>query len=94
MAQRPKPRWTIATARKNLPTLIGLASREPQDVYRRDTLVARVVAPGCEGAGAVTKPSLGEAFAELRRICAEEKYSLPAPRRSDRRSPFSGRRAR
>lgn len=94
MAQRPKPRWTIATARKHLPELIGLAAREPQDVYRRDTLVARVVAPGGEAAGAATKPPLAEALAELRQICAEEKYSLPAPTRADRRNPFSGRRAR
>jgi hypothetical protein len=31
------------------------------------------------------RPSLGEAFAELRRLCAEEGYTLEIPSRSDAR---------
>jgi hypothetical protein len=31
------------------------------------------------------RPSLGEAFAELRRLCSEEGYTLEIPSRSDER---------
>jgi hypothetical protein len=31
------------------------------------------------------RPSLGEAFAELRRLCSEEGYTLEIPSRSDAR---------
>lgn len=86
MSVRKKVRWTIASARQNLPTLVGLAAREPQDIYRRDELVARVVSPEL---APPSKPSMAEALAELQRICAEENYALEAPARHDRPNPFS-----
>ncbi|HSG40225.1 MAG TPA: hypothetical protein VLE27_11350 [Thermoanaerobaculia bacterium] len=36
------------------------------------------------------RPSLGEAFSDLRRICAEEGYELAIPPRQDRPNPFVG----
>lgn len=83
-----RPRWTIASARQNLPALIGLAAREPQEVYRRNTLVAKVVGPD-DPHGAEKRRPLSEALAELQRICAEDGYSLPRARRRDRRNPMS-----
>jgi hypothetical protein len=81
-------RWTIATARQNLPTLIAMVAREPQDVYRRDTLVARVVSPDRVPQ---SRPPLAEAVAELQRICAEERYTFPPVRRSTRPDPLAKR---
>jgi hypothetical protein len=80
-----RPRWTIASARQNLPTLIGMAAREPQEVYRRDELVARVVSPEL----VTRRRPLAEALAELQRICAEEDYELAVPTRGDRSNPFA-----
>ena len=34
------------------------------------------------------RPSLGEAFAELRRLCSEEGYTIEIPSRSDSRGRF------
>lgn len=86
-----KVRWTIANARHNFPTLVDLAAREPQDIYRRDELVARVVPP--EHAPPV-KPSLADAIAELQRICAEENYTIEVPPREPRPNPFSRARVK
>jgi hypothetical protein len=89
-----KKRWTIASARERLPTLIRSAAREPQAVYRRDKLVASVIGPNLflemERAQAAQKrPRLAEALAELRRLCAEESYELPRPPRRNRSNPFA-----
>lgn len=76
-----KPRWTIASARQNLPELVTLAAHEPQDIYRRDTLVARVVAVGPDAPVVREKPSAAELLAAIQRVCEEENYDLPvAPR--------------
>ena len=63
-----------------------MAAREPQDVYRRNLLVARVVGPEIAG---VKKRPFAEALAELQRICAEENYELPTTARRDRPNPFA-----
>ena len=90
MKARKKTRWTIASARQRLPALIGAAAHEPQAVYRRTKLVAAVVGPDAAAklqAGlAAEGPRIADAVAELRRICTEEKYALPAIRRGDRRN--------
>jgi hypothetical protein len=88
VSEGKKLRWTIASARQNLPELVSLAAREPQDIYRRDRLVARVVSVD-ESSPPPARPSLGEAFAELRQICAEENYTLEVPERSNRRNAFT-----
>lgn len=95
LSEGKKVRWTIASARQNLPTLVGLAAREPQDIYRRDELVARVVSPEL---APPSKPSMAEALAQLQRLCAEENYTLEVPARYERGNPFASpprrRRAR
>ncbi|HVV85215.1 MAG TPA: hypothetical protein VHE35_19270 [Kofleriaceae bacterium] len=85
-------KWTIATARQHLPTLIASAAREPQRVYRRAELVATVVSP--ETAAAIAEqatPSLADELAELQRLCAEEAYELPVVARRDRANPIAAR---
>jgi len=84
--------WTIATARQHVPELIGRAAREPQQVYRRDKLVAAVVSPAAaHRLEALERPSLADKFAELQRICAEDSYELPVAPRRHRPDPFASR---
>ena len=83
MSERKKVKWTIARARHHFPTLVDLAAREPQDIYRREQLVARVV-PADGSVPAVQRPSARELIAELQRICNEDHYELPVPPRVDR----------
>lgn len=87
VSERKKLRWTIASARHNLPTVVGLAAREPQDIYRRDKLVARIVSPDA-AAPPAKKPLLAELLAEIQRACAEEAYALAVSPREDRPNPF------
>jgi hypothetical protein len=86
MNENKKVRWTIASARQNLPTLVTLAAREPQDIYRRDELVARVVSP--EHAPPV-KPSAADLLAAIQRACAEDNYTLELPARTSRPNPLA-----
>jgi len=81
-----KIRWTIATARQNLPTLVTLAAREPQEIYRRNDLVARVVSPE---QAVPAKPSAAALLAGIQRVCAEENYTLEPPPRTSRPNPFA-----
>jgi hypothetical protein len=81
-----KGRWTIASARQNLPTLVTLAAREPQEIYRRDELVARVVSPDL---APPVKRTAAELIAEIRRACAEENYTLEIPPRTSRPDTFA-----
>jgi hypothetical protein len=88
MSEDKKARWTIASARQNLPTLVDLAAREPQEIYRRDTLVARVVSPDPGTTAQPAGPSAAELLAELQRVCAEEGYEIPVSPRVDRPNAF------
>jgi hypothetical protein len=90
-----KKTWTIAAARQHLSELIGLAAREPQQVYRRDKLVATVVSPElADDVKNLRRPGIAAKLAELQRLCAEENYELTAPLRRDRANPLASRRSR
>jgi hypothetical protein len=93
VSEGKKVRWTIASARQHLPTVVGLAAREPQDIYRRDTLVARIVSPE-PGQAPRPKPTPAEIFAEMQRICAEDNYTLEVAPRRDRPNPFAPPRSK
>ena len=83
MSPGKKLRWTIASARQNLPALVTLAAREPQDIYRRDELVARVVSADSPASPEV-RPSAAELLARIQRACLEEDYELPVAPRVER----------
>jgi hypothetical protein len=91
VSESKRIRWTIASARQNLPTLVSLAAREPQAIYRRDKLVARLVAAQ-HAAEATPGPSLATALAEIQRICAEENYALDVGKRKPRPNPLVEKR--
>lgn len=91
-----KKKWTVACARQNLPSLLAAAVHEPQAIYKRKRWVATVVEPAVAArlAGSTIdapKKSLGETFVELRAICRDEQYELPAIKRRDRSNAFSER---
>ena len=84
--------WTIANARKKFSEVIRAASDEPQAIYNRDTLVAGVVdakllkafLAWLENEG---KPSIAEAFEELRGLASQEDWRFPDLERGDRDEP-------
>lgn len=85
--------WNIADAKQKFSELIREAENEPQWIYNRDRLVAAVVpAESLQEFLAwrdeKERPSLGEAFDELRRICQEEDYTFEIPPRQERPNPF------
>jgi hypothetical protein len=83
VSEGKKPRWTIATARQNLPEVVSLAAREPQDIYRRDDLVARVVSADTPVAQSAGPPAV-ELIAAIQRACQYENYDLPVAPRGER----------
>ena len=85
--------WKIAEAKQNFSELVKAAEREPQWIYNRDKLVAAMVPAKAlkEFLGwrrRKEERTLAEAFEELRRICAEEDYTLEIPPRQERPNPF------
>ena len=83
----------MAEARARLPEVLRAAALGPQLLYRRDTPVGAIVGARdlarlgplpADGAGG----SLEDAFKELRRIMAEERYELVIPERRGRPNPF------
>lgn len=88
VSEAKKIRWTIASARQNLPTLVGMAAREPQDIYRRDELVARVVS--ADSPPQLHAPSAAELIARIQRAIAKEAYDLPVAPRVDRPNALVG----
>lgn len=85
--------WKIEEAQQKFSELISSAVEEPQLIYNQDKLVAAVVEAELfqdflAWQRQQRKPSLTDAFARLRQICAEENYTLEVPVREDRRNPF------
>jgi hypothetical protein len=86
--------WKVAEAKQRLSEVIRAAGEEPQWLYNRDRLVAAVVEPQTfqdflAWREREHRPSLGEAFSDLRRICAEEGYTIEPPSRRDRTNPLT-----
>jgi prevent-host-death family protein len=80
--------WKISEAKQKLSEIIKAAQEEPQWIYNRDKLVAAVVPAETlkEFLGwrhANEERTVGDAFAELRRICDEEDYTLEIPPRQE-----------
>lgn len=86
--------WNIAEAKQKFSELVRAAEDEPQWIYNRDKLVAAVVPAEDLQAFLAWRnekelPTLGSAFAELRRICKDEGYTLDIPPRQERPNPFA-----
>lgn len=85
----------ITEAKQRFSEIVRRTAEEPQLIYNRDRLVAVMVQPedfrGYEAwREERERRTVGDAFAELRAICAEEGYELPPSPREDRPNPFAG----
>jgi prevent-host-death family protein len=85
--------WKIAEAKQKFSDLVRAAEKEPQWIYNRDKLVAALVPAATlkeflDWRRRKQEQTLGEAFAELRRLCEEEDYTLNLPPRQERPNPF------
>ena len=87
--------WEIPEAQQRFAELIRSINQEPQLIYDRQQLVAAVVDAETFQEFLLwhqqyRKYSLADAFGELRRLCAEEDYSLEVPPRQNRSLSFVG----
>ena len=85
--------WNIAQAKQCFSQVVKQAAAEPQLIYNRDRLVAAVIDTETFGVFQTWRQrqsakTLGEAFAELRKIAEEENYELIVPPRVDRPNAF------
>ncbi|HKI05620.1 MAG TPA: type II toxin-antitoxin system prevent-host-death family antitoxin [Thermoanaerobaculia bacterium] len=86
--------WNVAEAKQRFSEVVRAAEDKPQMIYNRGKLVAAVVPAGdlkeyLAWREKKEEVTLADAFAELRRICAEEAYAFEAPTREDRPNPFA-----
>ena len=86
-------KWSVAKAREQFSDLLRKAAMEPQEIYNRERLVAAVLGPDVfrelsESRERRAKRTIGESFAELRRVMAEEGYRLEIPPRKNRKNDF------
>jgi hypothetical protein len=80
--------WNIGEAKQQFSEVVRLSAEAPQLIYNRDRCVATVVDAATfkafeEWRKETSKKTLGEEFAELRQIAAEENYELPTLPRSE-----------
>jgi antitoxin (DNA-binding transcriptional repressor) of toxin-antitoxin stability system len=86
--------WKVAEAKQRLSEVIRAAEGEPQWLYNRDRLVGAVIEPATlqeflAWRARSQRPSLGEVFSGLRKLCSEERYTFELPSRTDRSNPFA-----
>jgi len=81
--------WNVGEAKQQFSELLKRSERHPQLIYRRNRLVAAVVAVDEANVSAITgRITIAERFQEARELFKEEKASLPVPRRRSRRNEF------
>lgn len=85
--------WNIAQAKQQFSEVVRLSVEEPQMIYNRDRCVAAVIdaetfSAFVEWREKSARKTLGEEFAELRRIAAGDPEPLPVISRSTRPNPF------
>jgi len=85
--------WNIAQAKQQFSEVVRLTAEEPQMIYNRDRCVAAVIDAESfrafdEWRKKAARKTLGEEFAELRRIAAGDPDPLPLVPRHTRPNPF------
>ena len=87
-------KWTVAKARRHFSELLRQVAKEPRTILNRNRAVAAVVDAELfrefvDWYSKRHRRTLGDAFDELRSVCADEEYSLELPRRKDRENRFA-----
>jgi prevent-host-death family protein len=86
--------WSIAEAKQKFSAVLRASVTEPQQILNRGQVVAAVIDAKTFEAFQAWRhqqdtSSLAEVFAELRRLCEEENYTLVTPTRQDRKNAFT-----
>lgn len=84
--------WKIEQAQQNFSELMSAAVEEPQLIYNQDKLIAAVIEAETFQEFLAwqqqNKPSLADAFVQLRQLCEDENYTLEVSPRQDRFNLF------
>lgn len=84
--------WSIAEGRQSFSRLVQASADSPQEIYKRDELVATVISAACYREFLEWKRTRARTvvarLAELQQICQLENYEFPAPVRTSRPNPF------
>jgi predicted nucleic acid-binding Zn-ribbon protein len=83
--------WKTGDAKQNLSEVLRRCRQEPQEIFNRDRLVAAVISPETyeefeRWRKASQGRTLGQAFDEIREICARYDYEFEIDERRDRDS--------
>ena len=86
-------KWRITEAKRHFSQLVKEAEETPQIILNRERVVAAVVDPETFRAfetwrSQLEQKTIADAFEDLRRICAEESYTLEPAVRADRPNVF------
>lgn len=81
--------WKVGEAKQQFSEVLRRSESAPQLIYRRNHLIAAVVAMDeAKAASASQKIMIGDRFKEAREILRRENYHLPQTRRRSRRNTF------
>jgi antitoxin (DNA-binding transcriptional repressor) of toxin-antitoxin stability system len=89
MIEKDKNTWKVGEAKQHFSEVLRRSAVEPQLIYRRNRLIAKVVAveePTKEEAA--NRVTIADRFAELREIFRQENFRLRTTRRRDRPNDF------
>jgi hypothetical protein len=86
--------WSVAEAKQKFSAVLRASAIEPQQILNRRQVVAAVIDAKTFEAFQVWRQqqdtsSLADVFAELRKLCEDENYTLTTPIRQDRKNPFT-----
>jgi prevent-host-death family protein len=86
-------RWMTGEAKQQFSEVLRRSAEEPQEIFRRDRLVAAVISAADYGEFASwrqerTGKTLGEAFDEVRELFAAYDYELDTGSRHNRVTPL------
>ena len=82
-------RWLTGEAKQQFSEVLRRSREEPQRIFRRDRLVAAIISAEdyedyASWREAKSRRTLGDAFDEVRELCARYDYELETGDRSDR----------
>jgi len=81
--------WKVGEAKQQFSEVLRRSESAPQLIYRRNHLIAAVVAMDeATAATASERVMLGDRFKEARELLRRENYRLPQTRRRSRRNAF------
>jgi antitoxin (DNA-binding transcriptional repressor) of toxin-antitoxin stability system len=81
--------WNVGAAKQQFSEVLRRSAAEPQLIYRRDQLIAAVVAMDEKKAASVSKRlTIADRFEEARELFRQENYQLPRTRRRTRQNSF------